>query len=59
MNRIKAIRKRTGLTQAAFGERYGIPKRTVENWEGGKNDPPTYVVKMLERLVEIDADAGE
>ena len=31
--RAKAIRKASRLTQAAFAERYGIPKRTIENWE--------------------------
>jgi putative transcriptional regulator len=54
MNEVKALRKKTGLTQAAFAERYGIPKRTIENWEGKKSNPPGYVLAMLTRLVEID-----
>ena len=54
MNEVKALRKKTGLTQAAFAEKYGIPKRTIENWEGEKSTPPGYVLAMLTRLVEID-----
>ena len=54
MNEIKAIRKKTGLTQAAFAERYHIPKRTVENWETEVTVPPRYVVELLKRAVDAD-----
>lgn len=57
--RAKAIRKASGLTQAAFAERYGIPKRTIENWEGGQRDAPTYVLDLLERVVSDDAKKQE
>lgn len=53
--RAKAIRKTSGLTQAAFAERYGIPKRTIENWEGGQREAPAYVLDLLERVVSEDA----
>lgn len=51
---IKEIRKQTGLSQAKFSERYNIPKRTIENWESGKNEPPEYVVDLLRRCVNAD-----
>lgn len=57
--RAKAIRKASGLTQAAFAEKYGIPKRTIENWEGGQRDAPTYVLDLLERVVSEDAKKQE
>lgn len=57
--RAKAIRQASGLTQAAFAERYGIPKRTIENWEGGKNSAPEYVLDLLERVVSEDAKKAE
>lgn len=57
--RAKAIRKASGLTQAAFAERYGIPKRTIENWEGAKNEAPAYVLDLLERVVSEDAKKAE
>lgn len=48
------IRALSGLTQQAFSEKYGIPKRSIENWEGGKRNPPEYVAKLLERIVKED-----
>lgn len=57
--RAKAIRKASGLTQAAFSERYGIPKRTIENWEGGQRNAPEYVLDLLERVVSEDAKKQE
>ncbi|MBQ6441048.1 MAG: helix-turn-helix domain-containing protein [Lachnospiraceae bacterium] len=51
---IREIRKRTGLSQAKFGEAYHIPKRTIEDWETGKRIPPVYVVEMLERITNED-----
>lgn len=33
---IKEARKAAGLTQQALSDWLGIPKRTIENWEGGQ-----------------------
>lgn len=51
---IKEIRSLTGLSQAKFGEKYGIPKRTIEEWEADRRKPPEYVIKLLERVVKED-----
>lgn len=51
---IKELRRLTGKTRAAFARQYGIPQRTVENWEGEVNDPPAYVVDLLARAVVTD-----
>lgn len=51
---IKELRKLTGLSQKAFSEKYKIPKRSIENWEGGKRVPPEYLVFLLERIVKED-----
>lgn len=48
------IRTLSGLTQQAFSEKYGIPKRSIENWEGGKRTPPEYMINLLERVVKED-----
>ena len=57
---IREIRKLTGLSAQKFGDKYGIPMRTIQNWEGGINQPPTYVIKLLERVVKEDyKTAGE
>jgi putative transcriptional regulator len=51
---IKEIREQTGLTQQAFSDKYHIPKRSIENWEGGKRECPTYLIELLERVVKQD-----
>ena len=53
-DKIKEIRKMTGLSQAKFAARYEIPKRTIENWQTGKTEPPEYVYKLLLRVVVED-----
>lgn len=58
-DRARAIRYESGLTQAAFADRYGIPKRTIENWEGGQREAPAYVLDLLARVVSEDAKKSE
>ena len=52
------IRKMSGLTQAAFAEKYNIPKRTIETWEAAsasaRRNAPDYVLDLLERVVKED-----
>jgi transcriptional regulator with XRE-family HTH domain len=33
------VRRRVGLSQAAFAKRIGVPVDTVRNWEQGKHSP--------------------
>lgn len=51
---IKELRQMTGLSAQKFGDKYGIPLRTIQNWEGGVNTPPPYVLTLLERVVKED-----
>ncbi len=57
-NRAYEIRKMSGLTQAAFAEKYNIPKRTIEAWEASsenaRRDAPNYVLDLLEKEVKLD-----
>lgn len=48
--RVKALRLRLGLTQTGMTERFGIPRRTIQEWEAGRRIPPEYVLRMLEAL---------
>lgn len=43
----KSIRALTGLSQRAFAAEYGIPYRTIENWEQGSRGAPEYVLDLL------------
>ncbi len=56
---IKQIRAISGLSQVKFGQKYGIPRRTIEGWECDENSPnhrvcPDYVRRLLERVVKED-----
>lgn len=56
---IKSIREKTGLSQSAFSARYGIPIGTLHHWEAGDRQPPEYVLRLLQRVVEGDLRAGK
>ncbi len=36
---VRAIRRRMGLTQAAFAERFGFSLGTLRDWERGRTQP--------------------
>lgn len=51
---IAEIRNITRLNKTKFAERYNIPYRTLQDWESGKNKPPTYVELLLEKVVRYE-----
>jgi putative transcriptional regulator len=58
----RRVRKRTGLTQAAFAARIGVPVDTVRNWEQGKRfpaGPAKALLKVLDRAPETALAALE
>ena len=54
---IVQLRKRAGLTQVGFAERYSVPYRTVQNWEGNgtaRHEPAQYIKMMIAyTLIEV------
>ena len=54
---IVQFRKRAGLTQVAFAERYHVPYRTLQTWEGNgtaRHEPAKYIKMMIAyTLVEM------
>ena len=57
--KIKEMRKLLGLSQVAFAKKYGIPTRTIENWESDASRPADYLLALLERAVLEDAQIKE
>lgn len=51
---IKSLRAVTGLNKTDFGKLYGIPFRTIQNWERDINKMPGYVLALLNRVVRED-----
>ena len=56
---IKEMRTATGLTQKAFAELLGMPKRTVENWEGNVNKCPEYLLRLIEYYLKNENLMGK
>lgn len=48
----KEARKATGLSQVKLAEEMLIPRRSVENWERGVNEPPEWCQRLL--LAELE-----
>lgn len=48
------IRKETGLSRKAFSDHFGIPLRTVEDWEAGKRTPPAYIPRLIKYQIEYE-----
>lgn len=51
----KRVRRSTGLSQEAFAKRFGIPLRTLQDWEQGRREPDAAEVSYL-RVIEKDPD---
>ena len=43
----KELRQQSGMTQQRFADYFGIPKRTIENWEAGVNKCPAYLLELM------------
>ncbi|MCF0110322.1 MAG: helix-turn-helix domain-containing protein [Erysipelotrichaceae bacterium] len=51
---VREMRMRLGDTQSEFAARYGIPFRTIQNWESGLRKPPEYILSLLNSRVLSD-----
>lgn len=48
------LRKQTGMNRKTFSEHFGIPIRTVEEWEAGRRKPPEYVPRLIEYQIKYE-----
>lgn len=53
-NVIKEIRKELNMSQQRFADKFGIPKRTLQDWESGAHNAPDYVVDMINKIVQFE-----
>lgn len=52
---VKDLRTKTGMSQKAFAEHFGIPLRTLQEWEQERRTPPDYVLHMLQKIWELES----
>ena len=57
-DKIKELRKKAGLSQSKFSAKFGIPVRTLQQWEQGISAPPEYVVRMMAYIMLLE-EKGE
>lgn len=48
MTDIKYLRLAAGMKQGEFAKYFGIPLRTLQNWESGVRRPPEYLISLIE-----------
>jgi ribosome-binding protein aMBF1 (putative translation factor) len=49
--RVKAARKKAGLSQAALGRKWGFPNATIHAWENGIRHPHGLYREKLEKIL--------
>jgi transcriptional regulator with XRE-family HTH domain len=54
--RLKCLRTRAGLTQAALAERAGVPLTTLRNWEHDRREPLVSTAGKLARALGVSLD---
>ena len=52
--RMIELRKSTGMNRKEFCEYFGIPYRTVTEWERGTRKMPDYVLRLIEYQVRME-----
>lgn len=53
---IEAARVNAGMTQAQLGEKMGVSRQTVADWENGKREMKTAYLYMFCRLTGFSED---
>lgn len=55
-NRIKQLRKDSGLTQEALGKKLGVIKQTVSSWENNISEPNSEVLSKIASVFNVSVD---
>ena len=51
---LKEIRTESGMNRREFAEYFGIPLRTMEDWEGAKRKMPDYLLRLIEYKLRME-----
>ena len=54
IQKLKEIREMAGMNRTQFSEYIGIPRRTLEEWEGGRRKAPDYVINLINYKVYME-----
>ncbi|MCF0127077.1 MAG: helix-turn-helix domain-containing protein [Pseudobutyrivibrio sp.] len=51
---VRELREAMGMNRREFSEYFGIPYRTVQDWEAGKRTMPEYVLRLMKYMAEME-----
>ena len=57
MNRgreVKELREKMGMNRKEFSDYFGIPYRTIQDWEAEKRELPEYLLRLLIYKAEFE-----
>lgn len=49
-----ALREETGMNRKKFAEYFGIPYRTLQDWELGNRRTPEYLLHLMEYKIHTE-----
>lgn len=55
----KDIKNKSGMTQKELAVYLNIPLRTIENWCSNKNQPPKYILNLIEYKLKKEGIINE
>lgn len=50
-----ALREETGMNRREFAEYFGIPYRTIQDWELGNRKMPDYLLRLMAYKYRIES----
>ena len=51
---VKELREKMGMNRREFSDYYGIPYRTVQDWEAAKRELPEYLLRLMKYRAEVE-----
>ena len=51
---VRELRDRLGMNRREFSDYYGIPYRTVQDWEAEKRELPEYLLRLMIYRAEME-----
>lgn len=51
---VKELWEKMGMNRREFSDYYGIPYRTVQDWEAEKRELPEYLLRLMKYRAEVE-----
>ena len=52
---LKKLRESTGMNRKEFAQYFGIPYRTMQDWELGNRQMPEYLLRLIAYKVKMES----